>query len=137
MKTYRNLAVAGIAILLGSFALTRAETVPPSSNPHSTPSSGATSPDSPSKKRPTRLDTLSEKLSLTAEQKDKVAVILKDEQAAFKQLKKDPNVPEDLKRTKHREIADAHEAQIRAVLTAQQQPLFDQFLEKAHRHDGI
>jgi hypothetical protein len=115
MKTYRNL-ILSLAILLSASSLVRSET---------STETTTTSPV-PSKKHPTRLDTLVVKLGLNEEQKGKISFILKDEQAAQKQLKKDVTVPEDLKKSRNREISDAHEAQIRAVLTVEQQATYDQ-----------
>lgn len=66
-----------------------------------------------------RLAELTDKLSLTADQKTKVEAILKDEQTAIVGL-----APED-RRSKGKEIRDSHDAQIRALLTPEQQTKFD------------
>ena len=150
MKTYRLIG-ASVALLFGLILVpARAEN---SSNSSATSgaTTEATSPTKPAspmeapqpakkkepKKHQSRLDVLTEKLSLTEEQKEKISLILKDQRAAEKQLKKDISLPDDLRRTRRREIADSHEDQIREVLTQPQRAAFDQLTMKEHARNRM
>lgn len=150
---------AFVALLLGlGLTSARAETVKnsggatapaASTSPAASPTDGAAGPNASTpasavagstkktdtKKHQSRLDVLTEKLSLTDAQKEKISLILKDQRAAEKQLKKDISLPDDLRRTRRREIAESHDDQIRAELTQEQRAAFDQLSAKEHaRH---
>lgn len=73
-----------------------------------------------------RLKMMSEALALTDAQKEKIKPIIADEAAALKALREDTSVAEDARRTKQRDIRQAHAAKIRAVLTPEQQAKFDE-----------
>lgn len=90
-----------------------------------------------SRKHQTRLEVLVQKLSLTPEQTERVTLILKDQRAAEKQLRKDVSVPDDLKRERRRKIVSEHEEQIRGVLTEGQKGKFEQLLTREHARDRM
>ncbi len=75
---------------------------------------------------------LSEKLSLTAEQKAQVAAIIKEDQAARQAIRKDTTSTEDVKKAKREELKASERAKIRALLTPEQQATFDQMAAKRH-----
>jgi Spy/CpxP family protein refolding chaperone len=71
-----------------------------------------------------RVQELADRLSLTDAQKTQVAAIYKDQEDALKALSADE------KKTKSREITEAHRAQVRALLTPEQQTKFDAMTAK-------
>lgn len=77
------------------------------------------------KMRQHRLQMLDEKLHLTAEQKTKIAAIFAKSEEQAKALRADASVAKEDRRTKMRAIMDDTHAQVRAVLTADQQKIFD------------
>ncbi|HTJ78388.1 MAG TPA: hypothetical protein VL357_05280 [Rariglobus sp.] len=80
-----------------------------------------------------RLKMLAEKLSLTDDQKAKIAPILKDEMQALKALRDDTSIDKKDKHTKMMEIRKSHADQILAILTPDQQAKFKDMQE---RHKG-
>jgi Spy/CpxP family protein refolding chaperone len=72
-----------------------------------------------------RLAMLTEQLSLTPDQVEKVKPILNSEREALRALMQDTSTDREAKRPKMREIRDAHNAKIRAVLTPDQQAKMD------------
>ena len=64
-------------------------------------------------------------LNLTADQQKQVDAIMKDEKTSLDAVKADTTLEKDAKKTKSEEIRTAHHAQIRAVLTPEQQAKFD------------
>ncbi|HEY0946249.1 MAG TPA: Spy/CpxP family protein refolding chaperone [Opitutaceae bacterium] len=73
-----------------------------------------------------RLKMLSEQLALTAEQKTKLKPILKAEADAIRALREDTSLDRAATRSKMMELRKTHAAQIRAVLTPEQQKKFDE-----------
>jgi len=80
-----------------------------------------------------RLKMLSEHLGLTADQKAKLQPILKAERDALEALRDDRSLTREARRDKMREIMESHAAQVRAVLTPEQQAKLDALREKAPR----
>ena len=80
-----------------------------------------------------RLEMLSEKLGLTADQKSKISPILDDERQSLRALHHNSALDKDAKRAKMEEIQKTHREQIRAVLTPEQQKKFDE-LKEERRH---
>ncbi len=72
-----------------------------------------------------RLAMLTEQLSLTPAQVEKVKPILDNEREALRALMQDTSTDREAKRPKMREIREAHNAQIRALLTPDQQAKLD------------
>lgn len=73
-----------------------------------------------------RLKMLSEELALTADQKTKLKPILKSEMDAMRALREDTSLDRAAMRTKMMELRKTYAAQIRAVLTPEQQTKFDE-----------
>ena len=80
-----------------------------------------------------RLDRLTRELQLNAEQRGQVGSILKEHRAALKQIRVDTTLTDDVKKAKRRELTTSSNSRIREVLTADQQALFDQSLNKKRR----
>lgn len=72
-----------------------------------------------------RLANLTEQLSLTPAQVEQIKPILNSERDAMRALNQDTSLDREAKRPKMREIRDAHNAKIRAVLTPDQQAKMD------------
>src|SRR5882757_3072192 len=124
MKNPIKLSLAIAALSLGLAApITRAEDAPPSPPTGEHPAR----PEGEHKgSRGDRLKALAEKLNLTAEQKEKIKPIIADEGQALKALRDDTSIERDAKRTKMHEIMQAHNAQIRPLLTPEQQAKLDE-----------
>jgi|GEM_PF-6311860 len=119
MKLNRTTIACALLSGLGMFSLARAE-MPSSVDGAAEPAAVHT------KKARTRLENLTEKLHLTDTQILQVSAIIKDQQAAEAALKADTTASADVKKAKRREIKDAHNTQIRALLKPEQQRAFDQ-----------
>lgn len=79
------------------------------------------------------LAMLIEKLSLTQEQQTKVIAILADEKAAMDELHNNAQTTDhETMRAQAESIIKAHRAQIRTLLTAEQQKIFDQLKPARH-----
>lgn len=75
--------------------------------------------------RAQRMKTLDDKLHLTADQKTKIEAIWDKEREQLEALRNDDSLGRHEKRAKFREIFQAGHDQVRAVLTADQQKIFD------------
>jgi hypothetical protein len=71
------------------------------------------------------LEELTAKLSLTADQQKSVGAAIKSGRDQMKAVRDDDSLSDDDKRAKGREIMGATKAQIRALLTPDQQAIFD------------
>ena len=72
-----------------------------------------------------RLANLTEQLSLTPAQVEQIKPILNSERDAMRALNQDTSLDREAKRPKMREIREAHDAKIRALLTPEQQAKMD------------
>ena len=72
-----------------------------------------------------RLANLTEQLSLTPAQVEQIKPILNSERDAMRALNQDTSLDREAKRPKMREIREAHDAKIRALLTPDQQAKMD------------
>src|SRR5438445_10562634 len=121
MKNPMTLVLALAALSLGLAApITRAQDGPPQPPKGEHPEGERKGP------RGDRIKAVVEKLDLTAEQKEKVKPILEDARKAMEALRADTSIEGDARRTKGREIYQAHVAQIRALLTPEQQAKLDE-----------
>ena len=122
MKTPLKIATLATALAVGLFATTlQAQQEPPPPPP---PGEGHGCGRNPQEHF---LTLLIEKLSLTEEQQTKVIAILADEKAAMDALRTNEQTTNH--EAIHKQIGiifTSHRAQIRAVLTTEQQKLFDQ-----------
>lgn len=118
MKLNRTI-IASAVVLLGGFSFVRAEM-------QTAPGASATSSVDTAKKPRNRLERLTQKLHLTDQQQLQVSAIIKDQQAAEAALKADTAATADVKKAKHKEIVADHDAKIRALLTPEQQSVFDE-----------
>jgi len=78
-----------------------------------------------------RLAMLTEHLALTPDQVTKIKPILSSERDALRAVMQDTSTDRDAKRPKVREIRESHNAQIRALLTPEQQAKMDALRESA------
>jgi Spy/CpxP family protein refolding chaperone len=76
------------------------------------------------------LQTLSERLNLTDDQKAKLKPILEDKMKQMKAVHEDSSLSPDQKRTKMKSIHDSLHEQINAVLTPEQQTKFKQMQQE-------
>jgi Spy/CpxP family protein refolding chaperone len=128
MKTHLKIAAVAIALVVGLFSSSlSAQQEPPPPPP---PGEGHGCGRNPQE---FFLAMLIEKLSLTQVQQTKVIAILADEKAAMDALRTSGQTADhETMRTQAESIIKAHRAQIRVVLTTEQQKLFDEM--KPDRH---
>ena len=81
-----------------------------------------------------QLQTLSEKLSLTDDQKAKIKPILEDQMKQMKAVHEDSSLSAEQKRDKMKSIHDTSHEQINAVLTPEQQTKFKEMQEHMGKH---
>jgi Spy/CpxP family protein refolding chaperone len=72
-----------------------------------------------------RLQLMAERLALTAEQKEKVALIFRGQMEAGRAIREDQSLTREQAREKMQANAEASRAKIRALLTPEQQVKFD------------
>ncbi len=126
MKTTIRLQLCAMALALAaSYPLSRAQdnSAPPP------PPAGDVKPDGarPPRGNPGKhmLDNLKAKLSLTADQVTKVEAILKDQMTQGQAIRKDESLSREDRHAKMQAVGKATHDQIRALLTADQQKIFD------------
>jgi len=84
------------------------------------------------------LQMLSEKLSLSDDQKAKLKPVLQDQMQQMKAVREDSSLSEEQKRTKMKSIHESLHDQINAVLTPEQQAKFKQMKqEHMQKHNGM
>jgi Spy/CpxP family protein refolding chaperone len=131
MKTiYRLLALLSLTALALA-PLARADEPPPGPPP-----AGDQGRPDPAKRREHRLQMLDEKLSLTAEQKEQIKAIWAKAGEQGKALRAEASAARDDLRAKGMEMMKATHAQVRAVLTPDQQKIFDALPPEMHGHRG-
>jgi Spy/CpxP family protein refolding chaperone len=79
------------------------------------------------------LEDLTQKLSLTADQQKSVGAAINSGRDQMKALRDDDSLSDDDKRAKGRELMAATKAQIRALLTPDQQAIFDKLPTRGQR----
>ena len=79
-----------------------------------------------------RLEKLTQDLGLTADQQAKIKPILEDEAQKIKALHKDTSLAKDQMRPKIKEIRDAADTAIKALLTPEQVTKFDALQPQRH-----
>jgi len=82
------------------------------------------------------LNMLTEELSLTQEQQTKIKAVLADEKTAMDALRTSQSADRAAGFSKIKAIIDAHREQIRALLTNEQQALFDAMKPGGHPGPG-
>lgn len=127
MKTHLKIAAVATALVAGLFSSSlSAQQEPPPPPPGEGHGHG---------RNPQEffLQMLIEKLSLTQTQQTKVIAILADEKAAMDALRNSTQTSDrEAMRTQAESIIKTHRAQIRALLTTEQQKLFDQMKPERH-----
>jgi len=78
-----------------------------------------------------RMEHISNQLNLTSDQKDKLRPMLNQEQKEMMDLRQDPNLTEDQKRAKEREIHQKYKSQVEGVLTPEQRTKFREQRQEA------
>ena len=73
------------------------------------------------------LNSLTQSLNLTDEQKTKIKPILEEEVIKFEELQQDKTVPPAERSKKFKEVREARQAKIKPLLTAEQQEKLDAF----------
>jgi protein CpxP len=81
-----------------------------------------------------RVKMLSEKLNLTKDQQSKVKDIFTSQQKQMQSLMQDQSMSREDKRSKSEQMRSDTDAQIRAVLTGDQQQKFDTMLKDREQH---
>ena len=81
-----------------------------------------------------RLDRLTQALGLTPDQQAKIKPILNDETQKIQALRNDTSVPKDQVRTKMKDIRDATNTAIKALLTPDQVTKFDALQQQRQGH---
>jgi Spy/CpxP family protein refolding chaperone len=79
------------------------------------------------------LEELTQKLSLTPDQQKQVGDLIKSSREQLKTLHEDDSMSDEDKRAKMKEITSATRSQIRAVLTPEQQAIFDKLPTRGPR----
>jgi hypothetical protein len=133
-SNYTRPALLLAFVLALTLARARADDSAPSAPPPSVPGAPETSPadgttPAPAHRRHMRpgyvLAELTAKLSLTPDQQKTVGKVIADGRAQMKDLRGDDSIAQADKRARMREIATSTRGQIRALLTPDQQKLFD------------
>jgi periplasmic protein CpxP/Spy len=115
--------------------LLRADNAAPAANPApASPPAPITGKKAGHAHKNYHLQVLSEKLSLTDDQKAKVTPILEDQTKQLKALHADASLSDDERKAKRHDIMQSAQDQIRPLLTADQQSKFDA-MRKHHRKD--
>jgi periplasmic protein CpxP/Spy len=83
---------------------------------------------SPEEREQRQLDALNDRLTLTADQQTQIKQVLVDRDAKLAALRDDDSVAPEDKRAKAADITQDSSAKIRALLTPDQQPQYDDFL---------
>ena len=96
----------------------------------SSASAGEHADKSEKKSRVSRVEKLNAELTLTDDQKTQIAAIHKEENAALKVISDDKALDRSGKIAKNKEIRAAHAANVRALLTLNQQMKFDALAAK-------
>jgi hypothetical protein len=134
MKPFPVLSLSLLSIglaLSASSALADDPTSPPAApaNPPTSPGDGSQPTPAPQHHRRMRpgyvLDDLTEKLTLTADQQKSVGAVIESSHTQAKALQEDDSLSKEDKHAKMRAIMTSSHDQIRALLTADQQKLFD------------
>ncbi|MDB6168134.1 MAG: hypothetical protein JWM88_998 [Verrucomicrobia bacterium] len=133
MKTKLRLITLSLAAVCVS-TLVRADDPPADSS--ATPPAGDHAPGRHLKMRENRLKMLDEKLQLTAAQKEQIQAIWDKAEADGKALREDNATARDDRREKMRDRMQATRAQVRAVLTPEQQKTFDAMPPEHLRRHG-
>jgi Spy/CpxP family protein refolding chaperone len=129
MKTSRILALAIAALSLGLAApiiLAQDAPPPPPKGEHEGHHKGPRDP----------LKMLTEKLNLTADQQAKLKPIAEEQKKALDAVRDDASLEKDAKKAKAKEIWQAYQPKIRALLTPEQQVKFDEMKEDMGRGPG-
>ena len=80
------------------------------------------------------LQTLSEKLNLTDDQKAKLKPILQDQMQQIKAVHQDSSLSPEQKRAKVKSVRESFHEQVNAVLTPEQQTKFKQMQQEHQEH---
>lgn len=131
-NTLMVLSALTLGVLLG-----RAVPVAAQSTPAAQPATGAPTPEQV-------VDKMSEKLSLTADQKAKITPIIADRQTKLKALAADSSLTQMQRARQARGIFSASDSKIEAILTPDQQQKYaqvkeearEQLRERAQQHGG-
>ena len=103
--------------------------------PDTSPAEGA-QPPPPRRRGGFVLEELTAKLNLTADQQKTVGEAIKSGREQMKAVRDDDSLSDDDKRAKSRELMAATRAQIRALLTPDQQAIFDKMPTRGGRPPG-
>jgi Spy/CpxP family protein refolding chaperone len=103
------------------------------SAPDASPGEGAQPPPPPRRRGGFDLEDLTQKLNLTADQQKSVGDAIKTSRDQMKAIRGDDSLSDDDKRAKSRELTAATRAQIRALLTPDQQAIFDKLPTRGQR----
>ncbi len=137
MKPSLKLALCALAVTLSSVPALRAQDMnsapatPPPPADSSAPAPAAPADDTAPKPKKhaggsaRMLNMLTEKLSLTDDQKPKVGAILKDQMAQMKTIHDDTTLSDDDRKAKITALNASTKTQIRALLTDDQKTTFD------------
>jgi periplasmic protein CpxP/Spy len=83
-----------------------------------------------------QLDRMSQRLNLTDDQKEKIKPILEDQAKQMQALRQDSSSSQDDRPMKFREIREKSMAQIRPILTSDQQKKMDEMMKQHHGRGG-
>jgi protein CpxP len=125
MKLTKTLALA--ALVAGSLFAGNA-TLQAQDNTN-TPPAGAP-PGGPGMRGRPNLEQIAKDLGLTDDQKAKLKTIMEDQQTKMKALRADTSIAQTDKRAKAKEIRDATQAQIKAILTPEQLTKWQQHMQR-------
>jgi Spy/CpxP family protein refolding chaperone len=127
MKSMLRIAVIAAGLAVAALPAARAaDDTPPAPGGQNTPGQ-TTRPErrGPRMDPAERLQRLSEVLNLTDDQKAKIASILKDDQEKGQAIRNDSSLSREDRRAKMMDLMKDSQAQIRALLTPEQQQKFD------------
>jgi periplasmic protein CpxP/Spy len=133
MKPYRSLSLSVLSVgfaLCAASALAQDTTPPPPAPPapDTTPANGDQPAPPPGHHRMRSgyvLSELTEKLSLTPDQQTKIGALLKSDHEQMKSIREDDSLSPEDKHAQVKALMVATKGQIRALLTPEQQAIFD------------
>jgi Spy/CpxP family protein refolding chaperone len=133
-----SLLSIGLAFSAATSLAQDAANAPAPATPPAAPSDGTQAAPAPAPEHHGRrggfiLEDLTQKLTLTADQQKQVGDLIKSSREQMKTLHEDDSMSDEDKRAKMKEIMGTTRSQIRAVLTPEQQAIFDKLPTRGPR----
>ena len=123
---FRRFGIRTAALAFSGALLFAMPVIAQDTTPAQGPPPGGRTRPSPAEMQERRLKMLTQKLNLSSDQQTQVKAILDDAASQMKTLSDDTSISQADKRAKAREVAKASDDKIRALLTDEQKPKYDE-----------